>query len=129
MFWSQEIEIKLCQIYTKIHIYAILYKSCSMKQIIFHKYETNLKTTISHRNLWIWGLLLLWSFYFYLAFSKDIINNNITYSPYSLYYVTITLANDRSVYWLRDFRLYHATSVPHSHWRKFLWHNTIFLWK
>jgi len=36
MFLSQEI-------YTKIHIYAILYKSCSIKQIIFNKYETNLK--------------------------------------------------------------------------------------
>ena len=31
MFLSQEIDIKLCQIYTKIHIYAILYKSCSIK--------------------------------------------------------------------------------------------------
>ena len=37
MFLSREIDIKLCQIYTKIHIYAILYKSCSIKQIIFNK--------------------------------------------------------------------------------------------
>ena len=34
MSLSQEIDIKLCKIYTKIHIYAILYKSCSIKQII-----------------------------------------------------------------------------------------------
>ena len=34
---------KLCQIYTKIHIYAILYKGCRFKQIIFSKYETNIK--------------------------------------------------------------------------------------
>ena len=34
MFLSREIDIKLCQIYTKIHIYAILYKSCRFKQII-----------------------------------------------------------------------------------------------
>ena len=31
---SREIDIKLCQMYTKIHIYAILYKSWSIKQII-----------------------------------------------------------------------------------------------
>ena len=29
--------------YTKIHIYGILYKSCSIKQIIFNKYEANLE--------------------------------------------------------------------------------------
>ena len=43
MFLSREIDIKLCQIYTEIHIYAILYKSCRFKQINFRKYETNLK--------------------------------------------------------------------------------------
>ena len=32
-----------------------LYKSCSIKQIIFNKYGTNLKTTISHRSLRISG--------------------------------------------------------------------------
>ena len=36
MFLSREI-------YTKIHIYAILYKGCRFKQIIFSKYETNIK--------------------------------------------------------------------------------------
>ena len=41
MVLSREIDIKLCQIYTKIHIKAILYKSCSIKQIIFNKYTTN----------------------------------------------------------------------------------------
>ena len=40
MFLSREIDIKLCQIYTKIQMYAILYKSCSIKQIIFNKYAT-----------------------------------------------------------------------------------------
>ena len=34
MFLSREIDIKLCQIDTKTHIYAILYKSCSIKQIL-----------------------------------------------------------------------------------------------
>ena len=37
MFLSGEIDIKLCQIYTKIHIYAILCKSCSIKQIIIQQ--------------------------------------------------------------------------------------------
>jgi len=81
MFLSRETDIKLCQNYTKNHIYSILYKSCSIKQIIFHKYKTNLKTTISHRNLRISGLLLLLSFNFYFAFLIDIIDNIITYSP------------------------------------------------
>ena len=33
MFLSREIDIKLCQIYTKIHIYTILYKNSRIKQI------------------------------------------------------------------------------------------------
>ena len=36
----------------------MLYKSCSIKQIIFSKYATNLKTTISQRSLSNLGLLL-----------------------------------------------------------------------
>ena len=59
MFLSREMNIKLCQIYTKIHIYAILYNGCRFKQIIFSKYETNLKTTITQRSLKNLGLLLL----------------------------------------------------------------------
>ena len=39
MFLSQEIDVKLCQIYTKIQIF------------IFNKYATNLKTKIFQRNL------------------------------------------------------------------------------
>ena len=61
---SLVIDIRLCQIYTKIHIHGILYQSCSIKEIIFNKYATNLKTTISHRSL------------------------RISYSLYRLYYVT-----------------------------------------
>ena len=57
MFLSREIDIKLCQNYTKTDICQILYKSCSIKQIIFNNYATNLKTTISHRSLRISGLL------------------------------------------------------------------------
>ena len=36
-----------------------MYKSCRIKQIIFNKYATNLKTTISHRSLRISGLPLI----------------------------------------------------------------------
>ena len=66
----------------------MLYKSCacSIKQIIFNKFATNLKTTISDRSLRISDLLLLQ--FFYLAVLLDIVNNIITYSTYSPYYVT-----------------------------------------
>ena len=51
MFLSREIDIKLCQNYTKTYIYQILYKIRSIKQIIFNNYATNLKTTISQIGL------------------------------------------------------------------------------
>ena len=76
MFLSREIDIQLCQIYAKIHINAIMYKSCSIKQIKFNKHETNLKTIISQ--------VCLLNRYI------------ITYSPY---YVTRTSANGSAVYW------------------------------
>ena len=103
MFLSREIDKKLCQIYTKINIYAILYQSYSIKQIIFNKDAINLKTTISHRSLRIFAFLI------------DIIDNIIIYSPYSPYYVTRTSANDSAVQWSRDFRLYHMTTILHCH--------------
>ena len=37
MFLSREIDIQLCQIYTKTNIYTILYKSSRFNQIIFSK--------------------------------------------------------------------------------------------
>ena len=103
---SREIDIKLCQMYTKIHIYAILYKSCRIKQIIFNKYATNLKTTISDRSLRILGLLL-----FYFVFLIDIIDNIITNSPYNPYYVTRTLANGSAVSLSRDTDGNHVTNI------------------
>ena len=51
MFLSREIDIKLCKIYTTIHIYTILYRNSRVKKIIFTNYATNLKTKISQRNL------------------------------------------------------------------------------
>ena len=51
MFLSQGIDLQLCQIYTKINIYTILYKSSGFKKIKFSKYSTNLKTMISQRKL------------------------------------------------------------------------------
>ena len=56
MFLSREIDIKLCQNYTKTNICHISFKSCSIKQTIFSKYATNLKTIISHRSLRILGV-------------------------------------------------------------------------
>ena len=73
MFLSREIDIKLCQNYTKSYINQISYKIRSIKQTIFNKYATNLKTTISYRSLRISDFALL----------IDIIDNIITYSLYS----------------------------------------------
>ena len=39
---------------------------------------------------------------------KNIIDNNITCSPNSPYYVSRTWANSSAVYWSRDFRLYQS---------------------
>jgi len=41
MFLSREIDIKLCQNYTKTYICKILYKIRSIKQVIFNKSENN----------------------------------------------------------------------------------------
>ena len=120
MFLSREFDLKLCQIYTKIHIYAILYKSSIIKQIIFHKYETNLKTNDDipqkSENL----RFAPESFNFYFAFLIDIIDDIITYSPDTQYYVTITSANDSAIFWSRDFRLYHMTRILQFHRWKIL---------
>ena len=42
-FLSQEIDIKLCQIYMKTHIYTFLNRNSWFKQIICSKYATNRK--------------------------------------------------------------------------------------
>jgi len=102
MFLSREIDIKLCQNYTKTDIGPILYKSYSIKQIISINYATNLKRTISLRSLRISDLLMLSFFNFNFSFSIDIIDNIIAYSPCKPYYVTITSANGSAVYWSRD---------------------------
>ena len=102
MFLSREIEIKLCQNYTKTFIYQILYKIRSIKQTIFNKYATNLKKTISHRSQRISDLLMLQFFNFYLSFLIDIIDHIITYSLYSPYYVTRTSTNGNAVHWSRN---------------------------
>ena len=110
MFLSREVDIKLCQNYTKSYIYQISYKIRIIKQTIFNKYATNLKTTISYRSLRISDLLLLKIVIFYFALFIGIIDNSITYSLYSVqspksqYYVTKTSSNGSAVYWSRDTR-------------------------
>ena len=87
-----------------------------MKQIIFNNYATNLKTILSHRSLRISGLLTL---YFLFCILVDTIDNIITYSPYSPYYVTRTSANGSTVLYIICTLLYHVTSMLHCHWREF----------
>ena len=93
MFLYQEIHIKLCQNYTKTYIYQVLYKSCSIKQIIFNKYYDY----ILHdpENL-IFAPVTIFNFYFALLL-VDIIDNIITYSLYTQYYVTRTSTNSSAV--------------------------------
>ena len=64
MFLSREIDIKL-------------YNICSVKQILFDKYATNLKTTISQRSLRNLVVLQLLIEFNNFSYSIDIINNII----------------------------------------------------
>ena len=64
-FLSREIDIKLCQFYTKIHIYTISCRNSRFKQLIFSIYATNLKSKIS-----------LWKLIFTFISSN---NNSITF--------------------------------------------------
>jgi len=77
MFLSRKIDTKVCQNYTKTCICKILYKICSIKQIIINKYATNSKTTISKRSLRNSGLLLLLFEFNNFSFFRHIIDNII----------------------------------------------------
>ena len=91
MFLSREIEIKLCQNYTKTYIYEI-------KQTIFNKYATIMKITIIPQEPENLRFVPVIFFYFlFCIFNIDIIDNIITYSLYSPYYVTRTSANSSAV--------------------------------
>ena len=65
------------KIYTKTYICKILYKIRSIKQIIFNKYATNLKTMITQRSLRNSSLLLLLFEFNNFLFLIDIIDNII----------------------------------------------------
>ena len=64
MYISQKIDIKLYMggiklLYEKSYIYAICIKVEVLNRLYSTNTQNNLKTTISHRNLRISGLLLL----------------------------------------------------------------------
>ena len=125
MFLSREIDIELCQNYTKhIYIYLIVYKSCSSKQMTFSKYATNLKTTISLRNLRILDLVLLKIFNFYFAFFSIILI--ILLHLVRIVRITSPELQPMAVQHciILDFRLYHVTTILHCHSLKFWWRNT-----
>ena len=71
---------KLCQNYTNTNICKILYKIRNIKQIIFNKYATNLKTTIFQRSLRNSGVLLFLFEYNNLFFILIDIIDNIIYT-------------------------------------------------
>ena len=96
----------------KIYIYKILYKNRRLKQIIFSKYWTNLKTTISQRNLKNLGLLFLLFEFDNFSFLIDIIDNIIN---------TFVSCDHNCQQWqcsitITCLRLYHVTSILHCHW-------------
>ena len=115
MFLSRKIDIKLFKKYTKTYICKFLYKIRSIKQIIFNKYATNLKTTISLRSLRNSSLLLLFFDYNNFSFLIDIIDNIIyasgtchqNFKQWQCSIIVTCLC------------LYHVTSILHGHWREF----------
>ena len=115
MILSREIDVKLCQMYMKIYICKILYKNSRFKLIIFRKYTTNLKTTISQRSLRNVGLLLLLfkfnDFSFLIDIIDNIINTSVSYDQNSHQWQYSII-----IMWLR---LYHVTSILHCHWWEF----------
>ena len=94
MFLSREIDIKLCHIYTKIHMQFYIKVvginrsySTNTKPIWKRRYPT--KTRESQ-------VCYYYNFLFFILHFAGIIDNIITYSPYSPYspyYVTRTSAN------------------------------------
>ena len=109
MFLSREIDIKRFKNYTKTYICKILFKICSIEQIIFNKYATNLKTTISQRSLKHLGLLLLLFEFNNFSFLLDIIDN--------IFFASGT-CHQYSNQWqcsifVTCLRLYHVTSILH----------------
>ena len=122
IFLSREIAIKRCQYYTKAYICHILYKSCSIKQIIFNKYATNLITTMSQRSLRISGLLLLLFEFNNFLLLIEIIDKII--------YASGTCHQNSNQWQCRIIvtclRLYHVTSILHCHWKEFLSHTDVY---
>ena len=119
MFLTREIDIKLCQIYTKTYIYEIWYKNLSFKQIIFSKYATKLKTMINQRSLSSLGLLLLLFEFNNFSFFIDIMDN-IIYTPVS--------RDQNSHQWqcsilITWYRRRHMIMILHCHCWKFWSHN------
>ena len=119
MFLSREMDINLYQNYTKTYKCNILYKIRSIKQIIFSKYATNLKTTISQRSLRNSSLLLLLLELNFFSFLIDIIENiiypsgtchqnsnqwqcSIIVMCLHLYHMTRTPFYGRALYWSLD---------------------------
>ena len=111
--WLEILYLKgLCQIYTKIPIYSILYRNSRFKQIKFSKYTTNLKKDIPEKpncSLGFPQLLFL--------FLIDIINNIIYKSVLKVCFKdSISFTKNTKVYknkweiWLTSIRLFYSQS-------------------
>ena len=66
-------------VYKNLYIYKISYKNSRFKQVIFSKYATNLKTTISQRIPSYLDLLLLLFEFKNVSSLIDLMDNDYTY--------------------------------------------------
>ena len=103
MFLSREIDIQLCQNYTKINIYTILYKSSGFKKIKFSKCNQSEKDDIPEKANCKLGFLL----YLLFLFLIDLIHN-IIYTSVLLDQKFHQWQCSKVVTW---YRRRHATSI------------------
>ena len=112
---SREIDLNRGQNYPKSYICKILYKILNIKQIIFNKDATNLKTSICQKSLRNSSLLLFLSEFNNFSFLIDIIDNII--------YASGT-CHQNSNQWrcsiiVTSLCLNHVTSILHCRWKEF----------
>ena len=95
------------KLYQNVFICKILFKIHNIKQIVFNKCATNLKTTIFQRSLRNSFLI--------------VIIDNIIYASGTCHQNSNQWQSSIIVMCLR---LYHMISIHHCHWREFLSHDT-----
>ena len=98
MFLSQKIDIKMCQIYTDF-IYIQFCIKIGGLNISFSTNTQQIWKRLYPTGAWESQVCsyYIFDFFFFIFNRYDIIDNIITYNPYSSYYVARTSANDSTV--------------------------------